>query len=214
MSETPSFLIESAAVEPFFKNGYVVVCTRSGAATIIDPGDEASRLNEWVRLNGYKLVSIILTHAHLDHICGVGLIKRDWNVPVYLHPDDAFLYERLEEQARSLGMHYSAAPPYDRELSEGQELRFGDLTFKVILTPGHSPGHVSFILEDHVFCGDVIFEGSIGRTDLPGGSYDILLETIRARILPLGDEKILLPGHGPKTTVGKERATNPFLKQP
>ncbi len=206
------FQIESRAVQPYFKNGYVLSCVQTGEATFIDPGDEAPQLLDWIEEKELRLTSITLTHAHMDHICGVGAVKEVWDVPIFLHPDDLFLYDRLEEQSRMFGMNYPPAPPVDQEIAEGDLLSVGDLRLSTLHTPGHSPGSVSLVLDDHVFCGDVIFAGSIGRTDLPGGSLEILMSSIRDKILPLGDDRHLLSGHGPGTTVGRERVTNPFLQ--
>ncbi len=204
-------LIESAAVEPFFKNGYLLACRSTGDCFYIDPGDEAEDLLSRIAALDLRLVAIVNTHAHMDHICGVGRVKEVWEVPIYLHHDDLELYRNLPLQGQWFGLSYDPAPPVDRFLSESEALRLGDLEVRVHHTPGHSPGHVCLEVGGDVFCGDTVFAGSIGRTDLPGGSYDTLLASIRGRILPLGDEKTLHPGHGPKTTIGKERRTNPFL---
>ncbi len=207
-----SALIESAAVEPFFKNGYLLACPRTRDCFFIDPGDEAEDLLSRIAALDLRLVAIVNTHAHMDHICGIGRVKRDWDVPVYLHRDDLQLYKNLPLQGQWFGLRYDPAPPVDRFLSESERLCLGDLEIRVHHTPGHSPGHVCLEVAEHVFCGDTVFAGSIGRTDLPGGSYDTLLASIRERILPLGDEKILHPGHGPQTTIAAERKTNPFLR--
>lgn len=203
--------IKQAAVEPFLKNGYILTCRQTQQGVYIDPGDEAPQLNQWVEQNEVQLIAIVNTHAHVDHICGINDVKAKWDVPIYLHADDEFLYQGIEEQARSFGLRCSVPPPVDSHLAEGQELAIGRLGVKVHHTPGHSPGGVSLEVGEHVFCGDALFAGSIGRTDLPGGSYETLLESIQEKILPLGDAKILHPGHGPETTIGRERQTNPFL---
>lgn len=211
MSE-PAPLIEVRAVEPFLKNGYVVACPATRHAACIDPGDEAPQLLEAIDALELEVISILNTHAHMDHICGVGAVKERWDVPIYLHPEDEFLYNALSEQANWFGMHYDPAPPVDYYLDPSQQLGVGDLTIRVRHTPGHSPGSVTLLVEEHAFCGDVIFAGSIGRTDLPKASHEQLLQTIRDVILPLGDDCVLHPGHGPESTVGRERLTNPFLQ--
>lgn len=211
MMKGDSILIETHAVEPFFKNGYIVSCSETLQGIYIDPGEEASQLLQRVEEMSVQLVAIVNTHAHIDHISGVGLVKEKWDVPIYLHPEDETIYKSLPIQAERFGLQYPPAPPIDRFLEEGQELQVGSLRLKVHHTPGHSPGSVSLEVEEHVFCGDVIFAGSIGRTDLPGGSYETLMESIHRKVLPLGDEKLLYPGHGPETTIGRERETNPFL---
>ena len=209
MHET--MLIERDAVEPFFKNGYLLSCKQTGQGIYIDPGDEAPLLLPKIQKHGIELTAIVNTHAHIDHISGVGLVKETWDVPIYLHPEDEPLYENLPTQAQRFGLVYSPAPALDHALQEGEDLRVGDLTLKVYHTPGHSPGSVCLEVQDHVFCGDVIFAGSIGRTDLWGGSYDVLMDSIHRQVVPLGEEKILRPGHGPDTTIGHELRTNPFL---
>ena len=203
--------IESRAVEPFFKNGYLLTCTGTGHTAYIDPGDEAPQLLEYLRERELELVSIVNTHGHMDHICGVKVVKEEWDVPVYIHEEDEFLYNALSRQAEWFGMSYPDAPPIDYYLSSSQQLTLGDLSISIRHTPGHSPGSVSLIVEEHVFCGDLIFAGSVGRTDLPKGSMEVLLKSIQDKILPLGDHYQLHPGHGPSTTVGREKESNPYL---
>ena len=211
MRVVSSFEIESDAVEPFFKNGYILSCPNSGNAIYIDPGDEAPRLLARVRERSLSLIAVVLTHAHVDHITGVGQVVEEWGTPVYLHPEDRFLYDALSEQGRWFGVSCDPAPPPTDVLEDGQILNLDCLQIRVHHTPGHSPGSVSLEVESHLFCGDTVFQGSIGRTDLPAASYDVLMGTIRNRILSLGDDVVLYPGHGPVTTVGEERLYNPFL---
>ena len=206
-----AILIEQSAVEPFLKNGYIVACPETQQGIYIDPGQEAAQLIPWIEKNDIQLTAIVNTHAHIDHICGINEVKTHWDIPIYLHPEDQFLYSGLEEQARRFGLHCPAAPAVDFPLEEGKDLLVGQLCFRVHHTPGHSPGGVCLEVLQNVFCGDTLFAGSVGRTDLPGGSYDTLLKSIQEKILPLGDEKTLYPGHGPQTTVRRERESNPFL---
>ena len=193
------------------KNGYVVACRDTRQAAYIDPGDEASELLAFLRAENLELISILNTHGHMDHICGNRAVKDAFDVPIYLHRDDEFLYAALRKQGQWFGFDYEPAPPVDRYLVDGQRLEIGALEIQVHHTPGHSPGSVSLEVDDHIFCGDLIFAGSVGRTDLPGGAPRLLLRMIRERILPLGEDKVLHPGHGPSTTVGREKLTNPFL---
>lgn len=204
-------IIESKAVGPFFKNGYLVGNPHSGKAIYIDPGDEVEQILALLTERSLELQAILLTHAHMDHISGISRVRESSDAPIYLHPLDRPLYDSLPEQARFFGFQYGAAPPVDHDLSDGEAVEVAGMTFQVHFTPGHSPGHVCLQLSRHVFCGDVVFQGSIGRTDLPGGSHQVLLQSIRDRVLPLGDDKILYPGHGPTTSIGQERRTNPFL---
>lgn len=204
-------IIECRAVGPFMKNGYLLACPNSRKAIYIDPGDEADQVLELVQEHDLELVAVVNTHAHLDHICGIGRVREVWDVPIYLHPEDLEIYDRLPEQAQWFGLEYQAAPPVDCHLSVSEPVELGDLEIQVHHTPGHSPGHVCLEVGRHVFCGDTVFTGAIGRTDLPRGSYEVLMRSIREVILPLGDEKILYPGHGPTTTIGAERLSNPFL---
>ncbi len=204
-------VIERWAVEPFLKNGYVLACSKMRQAAYIDPGDESAQALDWIEGSGYELASVLLTHAHIDHICGIGSVIQRRKAPIYLHPDDEPLYNALEAQSQWFGLSCPPAPPVDRHLSEKEEVKVGELRLKVHHTPGHSPGGVCLEVGNHVFCGDAIFAGSIGRTDLPGASQAVLMRSIRDKILTLGDEKILHPGHGPDSTIGHERRTNPFI---
>jgi glyoxylase-like metal-dependent hydrolase (beta-lactamase superfamily II) len=205
--------IEIEAMPPFYKNGYLITNESLSECIYLDPGDEVDLILELIRTRGIDLIAVVNTHAHIDHICGISSVHQVWDVPIYLHPKDLLLYESLPEQGRMFGLEYDSAPPVDEELKDDQELILAGLSIRVHFTPGHSPGHVCLEIGQHLFCGDTIFQGSIGRTDLPGGSHETLMRSIRDRILPLGDSKILYPGHGPKTTIGHERMTNPFLLQ-
>lgn len=207
----PGPLIETCAVAPMMKNGYVLACPETLHAVYIDPGDEAAQTVDWIREQGLELQAVLNTHAHMDHICGNLQVKQVWDVPIYLHPDDAFLYEALPKQGQWFGFRYDPAPPVDRYYREGDSVPVGNLTVRILHTPGHSPGSVCLQTGDHVFCGDLIFAGSVGRTDLPGGAPRLLIQMIREKILCLPDSTQLYPGHGPATTVGRERLTNPFL---
>ena len=159
------------------------------------------------------LAAILLTHAHLDHIEGVAELVRRTSAPIYMHPGDRRLYDAAALQAAQFGMHVEALPPVDHALSHEQQLDFAALHFQVRHVPGHSPGHVLFYERDAqcAFVGDVVFQGSIGRTDLPGGNFQELMRSIREQVLTLPPATRLYSGHGPPTTVQHEAATNPFL---
>lgn len=208
--DSSDLIIECRAEGPFMKNGYVVACAGENEAVYIDPGDEAGQMISFIEKNDLLLQAVIATHAHMDHICGIGTVKKRWDVPVYLHREDGFIYSGLEEQSRYFGMNYQPPPPVDFYMEEGQVLCFGELELKVYHTPGHSPGGVCLEAGDNLFTGDMIFAGSVGRTDLPGGDFDVLMNSIRRMIAPLPEEQSLWPGHGPRTTVGQELRGNPF----
>lgn len=205
-------LIETITVGPFAMNCYVLACEETREGVVIDPGDEISRITGAIDASAVRIRYILLTHAHLDHIGAVEAMKHHCNVGICLHPDDLPLYESLPEHGRMFGLRYSAPPPVDHYLQEGEEIHFGKVRLTVCHTPGHSPGGVSFCTDGVVMVGDVLFAGSIGRTDLPGGSYPVLLQSIRSRLLTLDDETMVYPGHGPATTIGEERRSNPFLQ--
>lgn len=210
-------IVETAAVGPFFKNGFVVGCESTRAAIVIDPGDEAQALLGFVRQEQLHVQCVLLTHAHVDHVTGVGVVKDALRVPVYLHRDDLFLYERAAEQGAMFGLRVPPLPPIDAYYEEGSPIEFGEYEAVPLHTPGHCPGGVCLRVGRRgeagkdLFVGDTLFAGSIGRTDLPGGNYETLMASIRNVLLPLGDDARVYPGHGPLTTIGQERRTNPFL---
>ena len=210
-------IVESQAVGPFFKNGFVVGCEDTREAVLIDPGDEVASLLAFAERSGLSIRHILLTHAHVDHVTGVAAAKRALNVPIHLHKDDLFLYDRAVEMGAMFGLTVEPQPPIDRFYTPAQTIPFGTYEARVHHTPGHCPGGVCLQIGKantngkELFVGDTLFAGSIGRTDLPGGDYDTLIASIRNVLFPLGDEAIVHSGHGPDTTIGKERLTNPFL---
>lgn len=213
-------LIESQAVGPFFKNGFIVACEETREAVLIDPGDEVQALLAFAEERDLVIHDILLTHAHVDHVTGVAAAKRALGVPVYLHRDDLFLYERAVEMGVIFGLRVEPQPPIDVFYSPGQVIPFGGCQVRWHHTPGHCPGgvclqigmvHAASAEPVHLFVGDTLFAGSIGRTDLPGGSHDVLIRSIKKVLFPLGDDAVVHPGHGPDTTIGRERRTNPFL---
>ncbi|NOT06644.1 MAG: MBL fold metallo-hydrolase [Gemmatimonadales bacterium] len=195
----------------FAENCYLVFDPGHADTVIVDPGQEVARFLLEAERRGRRISEIWLTHAHIDHIQGVGEVRQVTGAPIYLHPDDRRLYDSLPEQGMWFGARLPPPPPPDRELFPGQRLRVGETEFEVRHTPGHSPGHVCFVADGLVLGGDLLFQGSIGRTDLPGGSLETLLTSIRRELLPLPDRTVVHPGHGPATTIGHERTANPFL---
>jgi len=209
-------ILEVRAVAPFYKNGFVVGCNRTREAVLIDPGDEVDELLGAVRDLDVDVQAILLTHAHVDHITGVAAAKEAFDVPVYLHRDDQFLYDMAVQQGALFGFKVRQPPPVD-EYYGTEPFGFGDYEARAHHTPGHCPGGVCLAVgkrgetAGHLFVGDTLFAGSIGRTDLPGGDYGVLMRSITGVLFPLGDEAIVHPGHGPDTTIGRERTTNPFV---
>lgn len=211
-------LIETQATGAFMKNGFVVACERTRAAVLIDPGDEVAGLLAWAGRRSLTVGAILLTHAHVDHLTGVAAAKRALGVPIYLHRDDLFLYDQAVAQGAMFGVPVEAPPPVDAFYTPDQVFPLGDFEIRARHTPGHCPGGVCLAAgpiggaATDLFVGDTLFAGSIGRTDLPGGDYDTLLAAIRTVLFPFGDAARVHPGHGPSTTIGHERRTNPFLQ--
>ena len=195
----------------FLENCYLAIDEEARQCVIVDPGEDAGLILRQVAVAGARPVAVWLTHAHLDHVLGVGRVAAETGAPVFLHPADRALYDHVPEQAAAFGLRAAAVPPPDRAFAHGDEVRVGGLTFSVRHTPGHSPGSVCLLGDGVVFAGDVLFQGSIGRTDLPGGDLDALLASIERELLVLPDSTIVYSGHGPQTTIGAERRGNPFL---
>ena len=210
-------LIRTAAVAPFFKNGYVVSCEATREGVLIDPGDEAGELLDAIRRDGTAIKAILLTHAHLDHVTGVAAAKRALGVDVWLHKDDEFLYNGVVEQGMMFGLRVERQPKIDRYFEPGVPFAFGQCVVDVLHTPGHCPGGVCLAIGEagsearDLFVGDTLFAGSIGRTDLPGGDTETLLRSIRDVLFSFPDESAVYSGHGPETSIGEEKRTNPFL---
>lgn len=197
-------------VGAFQENCYLVIDTGRGVSVLIDPGAEGDRIVEAVHASGTTLEAIWLTHAHLDHVGGIARVKRSYDVPIYLHPLDQPLYERADRAAAAYGLPFEQPPPAERELAEGDRMTLGSLSFEVMHLPGHAPGHVIFHGHGIALVGDLVFRGSIGRTDLPlSNPRDMTLSLERVTTLPPDTE--LYPGHGPRTTLALELETNPFL---
>ena len=211
-------ILEVRAAHPFFKNGYVVGCEETRDAVVIDPGDEVDQLLEAVKAHGLQVRYILLTHAHLDHITGVGRAKAALGVPVGLHQADNFLYEGVVQQGRAFGFEVEAQPAVDFFYEPDATMTFGRYKAHVRHTPGHCPGGVCLAvaregsIETALFVGDTLFAGSIGRTDLPGGDMTTLLRSIQDVLFTYPDDSVVYSGHGEPTTIGRERRTNPFLR--
>lgn len=199
------------------QNGFVVACEKTKEAVLVDPGDGVQALLAFARRESLAIRHILLTHAHIDHITGVGAAKAAVNVPVHLHRDDLFLYDHVVEHGAVFGLEVERQPPIDAFYTAGEVIAFGECEARPHHTPGHCPGGVCLQIGEkgtrgtELFVGDTLFAGSIGRTDLPGGDYDVLIASIRDVLLPFGDDAIVHSGHGPDTTIGRERRTNPFL---
>lgn len=198
----------------FGENTYLALCESSRMCVAVDPGAGASEMAREIVADHLELQAVLLTHAHLDHIEGVNDIRAiASDVPIWLHPADLGLYRDVVRQAAMFGLQVADQPEPTHEIVPGEAYHFGDCSFQIRFTPGHAPGHVIFIsVDDHLaLSGDVVFQGSIGRTDLPGGDFQTLMASIREQVLTLPDDTTLFTGHGPPTTVGHERVGNPFL---
>lgn len=204
-------IIKQLEVGFFAENCYVIGCDETQEGVVIDPGDEISRILSTIHEHQLDIKYILLTHGHLDHVKELNALNRELRVPVLMHRDDQFLLDNLPAQAAAFGLSVSGIPRVDTYIKEGDRVDFGQIRFEILHTPGHSPGSVTFFTEELAFVGDVLFSGSIGRTDLPGGDYDTLMNSIKNKLYPLGDSTKIYSGHGPPTTIGSEKKTNPFL---
>jgi hydroxyacylglutathione hydrolase len=196
----------------FAENCYLVADPATAEAVIVDPGEEAALFLARLEHERWTLRAIWLTHAHVDHVAGVAAVRAATGAPVWLHPLDRPLYDRAADQARALGLRMAPPPPPDRAFAEGEPVGVGGLRFDVLHTPGHSPGGVSFAGHGVALVGDLLFAGSVGRTDLPGGDTDTLLASIRGKLYALPDDTVVYAGHGPATTIGDEKRGNPFVR--
>jgi glyoxylase-like metal-dependent hydrolase (beta-lactamase superfamily II) len=207
-------LAETIPVGPLACNCSIVADEETGLAIVIDAGDESAKILAGLRRAGAEAVFLLHTHAHFDHIAGTRGVKESSGAQIGLHPADLFLYEALVEQGRMFDCAFEDPLPVDLEIEDGQVLEFGTSRVRVLHTPGHTPGSVSFLLEGQesiLFSGDTLFRDSIGRTDLWGGSFAAIEKSIRSRLYALPEDLRVIPGHGPETTIGREKRSNPFV---
>ena len=205
-------IIKKIVVGPLDENAYLIGDGQTGEAIVIDAGDEPDRIMDLIKEENLKIKAIICTHAHFDHIGAAGDIKRETGAKILLHKEDLPIYETAKKQATAWGYELDDIPQPDGFIAEGDNIQTGNLNFKVLHTPGHSPGGISLYGEGILITGDTIFQGSVGRTDFPGGSIEKLGKSFR-RLLGLPEDTKIFPGHGPETTVGTEKKTNFFVNE-
>lgn len=211
MTDARPLRVLAMEVGPLAENTYIVGHAASGKAVVIDPGDESDEILRQLAGRGWTLDKILLTHGHFDHVGAVSALKERTGANVHIHPEDAERMMTAGRQGAMFGLCVPDPPRPDVLVREGDSVSLGAVSFRVLHTPGHTPGHVTYLSGSLAFVGDLIFAGSIGRTDLPGGSLDDLLRAVREKIFTLPEETVLFPGHGPATTVGEEMRGNPFF---
>lgn len=204
-------IIKTLAVGPFMANCYILGCEETKQAAVIDPGGDIDKILLSLAESGLRVNSIINTHAHMDHAAGNGELKAATGAELLLHELEVPLLRHIKTSAASWGLSVEDSPPPDRTLADGETVSFGTVSLTVIHTPGHSPGGISLYTNGCVFVGDTLFAGSIGRTDLPGGNYNTLISSIKNKLFPLGDAVRVFTGHGPETTIEREKRFNPFV---
>ncbi len=206
-------ILEALTVGPFQENCYIVGDEATGVGALVDPGDEAARIALAVEQTGLEVDRILITHTHIDHVGAVAALVDEYACPVLMHTEAEPMLQQLPAQAMMMGLRFGEVPAVDRYIEDEEALEVGALRLKALHTPGHAPGHLAFHVEGEglVLSGDALFAGSVGRTDLFGGDMNLLLRSISERLMTLPDETRVCPGHGPQTTIGEERAHNPFL---
>lgn len=205
-------IIKKLEVGPIMANCFILGCESTKDAVVIDPGDDADRILMTLAKSGLKVKYLINTHGHFDHVGANKRMKEVTGAELAIHTDDEPMFQELSRTAMMFGLSAENSPPADIRLNDGDEITFGEITLKVIHTPGHSRGGVCLYTKGHLFAGDTLFAGSIGRTDLNGGDYDTLISSIKEKLLVLEPETIVYTGHGPETTIGNEKRMNPFLR--
>jgi len=204
-------IIKTLVVGPIQANCYILGCEETLEAAVIDPGDEADRILHALAESSLTAKLIINTHGHFDHVSANKRLKEVTGAPILIHHLDAPMLDQLSSSAAAWGLAADDSPAPDREIKDGDEVTFGNITLTVIHTPGHTPGGISLYNEDYVFVGDTLFAGSIGRTDFPGGSFETLKESIQQKLFTLSDDLKVYPGHNQPTTIGEEKRFNPFV---
>jgi glyoxylase-like metal-dependent hydrolase (beta-lactamase superfamily II) len=202
---------ETLVVGALETNCYLVYCQKTMECAVVDPGAEAEDIFRLIAKKGLKPTVILNTHGHVDHVGANRDVKEKFNIPLYIHSADSQMLEKVQESELAIFLEAKDSPSPDYFLKDGDRIKVGKSFLKVIHTPGHSPGSVSFLGDGFLISGDTLFSGGVGRTDFPGGSWKELENSIRNKILTMPDETIVLPGHGPATTVEQERSSNPFI---
>ncbi|MFW5936518.1 MAG: MBL fold metallo-hydrolase [Desulfosalsimonas sp.] len=205
-------ILKGLSVGPIQANCYILGCERTKTAAVIDPGDDADKILMKLAEDSLTVKYIINTHGHFDHVGGNAQLKKATGGDLVIHQADAPMLADLGRAAGAFGLSAENSPSPDQTVDDGDVISFGDISLQVLATPGHSPGGISLHTDGMVFVGDTLFAGSIGRTDLPGGDYNTLISSIKSKLLPLGDDTIVYTGHGPETTIGREKRANPFLQ--
>ena len=211
MTKAGGLRVAVVEVGPLMVNAYIVEEPSSKKAMVIDPGDDGDAILREIRGRGLSVEKILLTHGHFDHVGAVRVLREKTRAPVHIHAEDAGRMATARRQALMFGLSADDPPPPDVLVAEGDRIALGGHEFLVVHTPGHTPGCVSYLSGGLAFVGDLVFAGSIGRTDLPGGSHEQLLASVRGKIFVLPDDTVIFPGHGPPTTVGEEKRSNPFF---